>query len=217
MKGEIMKITKFVHSCLLVEMPAPFNRTALFDPGMMSEEALNIDELLYLDDIIISHEHGDHVSLKLVKQLVAKFPDVRITSTAPVVKQLAEAGIVATNRPSDGIVFFDAPHENVEPLWPQPEAIGVHYLDRLTHPGDSHSFSETKAVLALPVTAPWGSMIAAFNLAIKLRPKYIVPIHDWHWRDLARTQSYESLEQAFAKAGITFLKLEDGLPVVLDV
>ena len=212
-----MKITKFVHSCLLVEMPAPINRTALFDPGLMSEEALKIDELLYLDDIIITHEHGDHISMKLVKQLVAKFPEVRITSTAAVVKQLAEAGFSATDQPSDGIVLFNAPHESVVPLWPQPEAIGVHYLDKLTHPGDSHSFSETKIVLALPVTAPWGSTIAAVNLAIELKPKFIVPIHDWHWRDLARIQMYEGLEQAFAKVGITFLKFEDGQPIVIDV
>lgn len=212
-----MKITKFVHSCLLIEMPAPINRTALFDPGIMSEEALNIDELLYLDDIIITHEHNDHISMKLIKQLVAKFPSVRITSTAPVVRQLAEAGIAATDQPSEGIVFFDAPHESVAPLWPQPEATGVHYLDRLTHPGDSHSFIETKTVLALPVTAPWGSLIDAVNLAIKLKPKFIIPIHDWHWRDQARTQTYEALEREFAKLDMTFLKLEDGQPVVIDL
>jgi len=198
-------------------MPAPINRTALFDPGLMSEGALNIDELLYLDDIIISHEHSDHISLKLVKQLAAKFPKVRITSTTPVVKQLAEAGVAATDQPSPGIAFFDSPHESVAPLWPLPETIGVHYLDRLTHPGDSHSFSETKTVLALPITAPWGSTIAAINLAIKLKPKFIVPIHDWHWRDEARMQMYDGIEQAFAKAGITFLKLENGTPVILDV
>lgn len=212
-----MKITKYVHSCLLVEMPAPFNRTALFDPGMMSEAALDVSSLKFLDDIIITHEHADHLSLKLIEQLVAKFPDVHITSTTPVVKLLAEQGIVATDRPSDGIVIFEAPHESVEPLWRIPDAIGVHYLDRLTHPGDSHSFSETKAVLALPVTAPWGSVITAVNLAIQLKPKFIVPIHDWHWRDEARVQTYLGLEQAFAKAGITFLKLEDGKPVVIDV
>lgn len=212
-----MKITKFVHSCLLVEMPAPINRTALFDPGMMSEASLKVESLEFLDDIIITHEHGDHFSLDLLKQLVAKFPDVRITSTAAVVSHLKEAGIAASNQPSEGIVFFDAPHESVEPLFPHPEAIGVHYLDTLTDPGDSHSFTETKAVLALPVTAPWGSMVAAVNLAIRLKPRYVVPIHDWHWNDAARSQSYDNLERILAKENIAFLKLKDGEPVVLDV
>jgi L-ascorbate metabolism protein UlaG (beta-lactamase superfamily) len=212
-----MKITKFVHSCLLVEMPSPVNLTALFDPGVMSEGALNIDELLYLDHIIVTHEHSDHFSVKLIKQLVAKFPNVRITSTPVVVERLAAEGIIATDQPSAALVFFSAPHESVAPLWPQPEAIGVHYLDRLTHPGDCQSFTETKPVLALPMTAPWGSVIAAVNLALKLKPKYVLPIHDWHWRDEARIRMYEDVEQALAKEGITFLKLENGVPVTLDV
>ena len=67
-----MKVTKFVHSCLLVEMPAPINRTALFDPGAMSVDALEVDSLEYLDDIIITHEHGDHFHLPLIKQLEAE-------------------------------------------------------------------------------------------------------------------------------------------------
>ena len=93
-------------------------------------------------------------------------------------------------------------------LYPQPDKIGVHYLDKFTDPGDSHSFTETKAILALPVQAPWGSKIAAINLALKLQPKYIIPIHDWHWRDEAREQSYNDLEKLFADKGITFYKIQ---------
>lgn len=212
-----MKITKFEQSCLLVEMPAPQNRTALFDPGMMSETALDIDKLEYLDDIIITHGHGDHLSLKLIKQLCAKFPTVRITAPSEVVDLLEKEDITATSDAGDGIVFFDSPHESVAPLYPQPEEIGVHYLDLLSHPGDSHSFGETKSILALPVTAPWGSLIAAVNLALVLKPKYILPIHDWHWKDLAREQAYAGLVETFSKNGITFLPLQTGVPVVLDV
>ena len=64
-----MKITKFVHSCLLVEMPAPISRTALFDPGVWS--TVDVNKLEYLDDIIITHEHGDHFDPELVKKLNA--------------------------------------------------------------------------------------------------------------------------------------------------
>jgi L-ascorbate metabolism protein UlaG (beta-lactamase superfamily) len=198
-------------------MPAPVNRTVLFDPGSLSETALDIDTLMYLDDIVITHIHGDHVSIPLVKRLVAKFPEVRITTTNEVVEQLAGEGIKASNEPAEGIVFFDSPHENVKPLFPQPEEIGVHYLDKLTHPGDSHSFTETKQILALPVTAPWGANVRAVNLALELQPKHILPIHDWHWSDAAREGSYSSMEKVFADRGITFHKLKTGEPVVLEV
>lgn len=215
-----MKVTKFVHSCLLVEMPAPVNRTALFDPGVMSADALDVERLMYLDDIIITHSHGDHISMPLVKQLVEKFPKVRITTTNEVAGQLKAAGVpeaIILTGPSEGIVLFDAPHESVAPLFPQPEEIGVHYLGVLTDPGDSHTFNETKPVLALPVTAPWGDLIKATNLALELKPKHILPVHDWHWNDEARRQSYEMLDALFAEKGITFHQLETGKPVVLDV
>lgn len=210
-----MKITKLVHSCLLVEMPAPINRTALFDPGVMGN--VDADSLQYLDDIIITHGHADHFDLEVVKKLVAKFPDVRITAPDEVVQQLNSESIPATSAASEGIVFFESPHENVQPLYPQPQEIGVHYLDKLSHPGDSHSFQETKAILALPVTAPWGSMIKAAQLGLELKPRYIIPIHDWHWNDDARKGSYEHLEKLFGDAGITFIKAVNGEPFVLDV
>lgn len=212
-----MKITKFEQSCLLVEMPAPINRTALFDPGMMSKDSLKVDDLKFLDDIIVTHGHGDHFSLDIIKQLVTKFPLVRITATPEVVIELKKNGISAGSDPSNGISFFDSPHASVQPLFESPQQFGVHYLDLLSHPGDSHSFAETKQILALPVTAPWGSTIKAINLALELKPKYILPIHDWHWREEARTQMYGAMEQVFDKNGIKFIKLQTGEPVVLMV
>jgi L-ascorbate metabolism protein UlaG (beta-lactamase superfamily) len=102
-------------------------------------------------------------------------------------------------------------------MFEAPEQRAVHYLDRLTHPGDSHSFAETKAILALPVQAPWGSTRNAVKLALQLKPKYIVPIHDWHWNDAAREQIYGRFERLLTPEGITFLKLKNSEPIILDV
>ncbi|HEY5153052.1 MAG TPA: MBL fold metallo-hydrolase [Candidatus Saccharimonadales bacterium] len=209
-----LKITKFVHSCLLVETP---DRVALFDPGAMSTPNIDIDSLSRLNDIFITHEHGDHKDIPFIKQLVAKFPEVRITSTEEVVKQLATEGIKASGTPPDGVTFFDSPHESVKPLFNAPEQIGIHYLDVLSDPGDSHSFHETKAILALPITAPWGSSIKALNLALELKPKHVLPIHDWHWRDEAREQTYGMFERVLGEQGITFHKLQTGEPVEIDI
>jgi len=212
-----MKITKFVHSCLLVEMPAPVNRTALFDPGIMSEAALSAHKLEYLDDIVITHKHSDHLSIPLLKQILNTFPEVRITAPAEVVDLLAAEGIAASAKAPPGIELFESPHEDVEPLFALPEQIGVHYLNTLTHPGDCHSFNQTKPVLALPVTAPWGSTIRALKLAIQLKPRYVLPIHDWHWSDQAREQTYQILTEALAKEGITFVALKTGEPFVVEI
>ncbi len=210
-----MKITKLSHSCLLVEMPEPVNRTALFDPGVYSEKWIDINSLVYLDDIIITHEHADHLSIPLLQQLLEKFPEVRITAPPAVVMQLKQQSIFSTSEPYEGIVQFESPHEQEGLLFNTPEQSGYHYLDRLSHPGDSHSFTETCPLLALPVTAPWGATVLAIDLALRLRPTHIVPIHDWHWRDEARAHIYERLQELFEGQGIVFIPAEDGRPFVV--
>lgn len=208
-----MKITKYVHSCLVVEMPD--GRTAVFDPGGFS--TLDPANLTRVDDIFITHNHGDHLDAELIKKLVAKFPDARICTTAQGVEDLAAAGITAGTSPPEGAALFDSPHESTEPLFPTPQEVGVHFMDQLTHPGDCHHFSETRAILALPLIAPWGAPIPAFRLAAELKPRYVVPIHDWHLNDKARAALYDMLEGKFAEQGITFIKTVDGQPFTLDV
>ena len=211
-----MKITKYEHACLLVEMPEPVNRTLLLDPGAMSETALSVDKLEFLDDIVVTHNHPDHYHLPLLQSLVERFPKVRITSPAEVVTDLVNNGISqASVEPPAGLELFNAPHESVEPLFPRPQQIGVHYLDTLTHPGDSHSFAGSKAILALPVSGPWASTITAVNLAIKLKPAVVLPIHDWHWSTVARQQMYGIIAEALKKEGIEFIHLETGKPEVI--
>jgi L-ascorbate metabolism protein UlaG (beta-lactamase superfamily) len=213
-----MKITKFIHSCLLVEMPEPVNRTVLFDPGAMSAAELEKHDFEYLDDIVITHSHPDHFDLAAVKRLVTQFPEAHILAPEDVVAKLREEAITATTSPPEGLVCFDAPHERIRPLmdFDPPQQCAVHYLDKLTDPGDSHSFSETKEILAMPMQAPWGSEVGATELILSLKPKHVLPIHDWHWSDDARKAEYERLEKVLAEHDITFHKLETGVPVVID-
>jgi len=209
-----MRITKFVQSCLYVETP---ECAGLFDPGIMSENALDEATIIRLDDIFITHDHSDHYSVSAIKKLVESFPNVHITAPAGVVAELAKENITATTTPPAKAELFDSPHENGGAVFNTPEEIGVHYLDQLTHPGDCHHFNESKAVLALPVTAPWGSMVAAVDLGLKLKPQFILPVHDWHWSEQARQQSYDRLDGIFADHDITFCKLETGVPVEIDL
>lgn len=210
-----MRITKFIHSCLLVETS---DRAALFDPGNYSAEVVPVDAIERLDDIFITHVHPDHCDPALIKKLVARFPAVRITSTPEVVAMLAQEGIVASDQPPRGVQFFEAPHEGIAPMMPQPpQQSGIHYLNVFSDPGDSHSFRETKAILALPVQAPWGSTMRAAQLAVQLRPQHVLPIHDWQWSDAARSQTYERLEQLLGEQGIAFYKLATGQSVEVEL
>lgn len=212
-----MKITKLAHSCLLVEMPAPTNRTVLFDPGMFSVELIKAANLEFLDDIVITHEHFDHFNKETVAGLAQQFPKVRILAPQPVVDMLQQAGVAASATAPEGMELFEASHESLDPLGQAPAAIGVHYLDILTDPGDCHHFSQTKEVLVLPITAPWGSTINAVRLATGLKPKIIIPVHDGFWTDSWREGMYDSLAKYFEGLGIQFIQPKNGEPFVLNL
>jgi len=214
-----MRITKFVHSCLLIEESG---RKILIDPGNYSEGVLDINSIDSLDYLLITHEHQDHMSLPLIKQLLAKFPDVKVISNQSVAEILGKEGISVTRpRRSDAqdlrglddkfIQMEEVPHEKIF-MGPSPANTLFKVAGKLTHPGDSHHFTSTTQILALPVQASWGSTTDAVNLAVKLKPKVIIPIHDWHWSDEAGKVMYQRLTEYFEKVGIKFIGLQTGLP-----
>lgn len=207
-----MKITKFVHSCLLVEDQ---DKIVLIDPGEFSVELLKprFVTIPKLDYLLITHEHFDHMDIPLVREIVAKFKP-KVISTESVRDILGKEGIEVQTVGDEYIELEPVPHESISPLGQAPQNIMVHVGGKLTHPGDSHTFSQTKEILALPIQAPWGSMINAVNLALKLKPKKIIPIHDWHWNNEARESQYKRLQEFFLTNGINFITPQDG--VVFD-
>lgn len=211
----MLTITKYVHSCFVVESDA---RVGIMDPGVFSWDAgiFDIDALARLDDIIITHEHPDHCHLPFLQALIQKFPNAQITTSPAAAAKLRAWGLArVSTEPTSEIELFAAPHEPTEPLNPTPENIGVHYLGLLTNPGDSYQFTTTKSILAMPITAPWGDLVHSAALAADLKPKYVLPIHDWHWNTGARQQSYGRLTTFFEERGITFVPLVDGKSVQL--
>jgi L-ascorbate metabolism protein UlaG (beta-lactamase superfamily) len=210
-----MKITKFVHSCLLAETP---DRVVLIDPGVYSWESglFKLNQIERIDRIAITHEHSDHFHIPFIEEVVNKFPDVNIVASGSVTEQLKKAGVLATFRgtTTNCLKPFEAIHEAI-PSGSFPDNIGFHFKDQLTHPGDSFSFNESKEILALPYTAPWGSVTDAVNLAIKLKPKFIIPIHDWYVSKEGKKWLYKIMSDIFVKHGINFVDIKDGQTVTL--
>lgn len=205
-----MKITKFVHSCLLVEDQ---NQTILIDPGAFSKEALSKVKIPKLDLLLITHEHQDHFDIDQVKQLVSQFPQLRIVSNESVVAQLKDAGITAYTQVPADVAMEVVQHEN---LWPgeKPPLNGIFTIfDKLTHPGDKLDFKKSAEVLALPIQAPWGSFVWAMETAMATKPTKVIPIHDWHLNPDARNWYYHLAEETLKPLDIEFIKIEDGKAV----
>ena len=204
-----MKITKYIHSCLLVEEKG---KRVLFDPGTYATEgnALDVEYMEQLDFLLLTHEHQDHLDISFVKNLAEKFPNLQIVGNSSVVKFLEKGGVRASAIENEFISMKPAPHEPLLPNQAVPENTLFTIWRRLTHPGDSFNFQETAEILALPIQAPWGSFVQAMEKAVSLKPKLVIPIHDWHWNNEARKNLYERARSFLKRHGIDFAALEAG-------
>ncbi len=203
-----MKLSKHSHSCLLIEHE---EKTILLDPGNYTreEQALNIDTLKNLDSIGITHEHADHMDIPTIKQLVEKFPSVQIYSNQSVKEILEKEHLSVSTEDSAILTLEEVKHEKIF-FGPSPQNVMITLFNKLSHVGDSFSFNHSAEILALPIQAPWGSTTWAVETALTVKPRIIIPIHDYHWKDTVRKALYDRLEQYFAKFDIDFKKPETG-------
>jgi len=205
-------ITKLVHACLLVEVDG---RRTLIDPGSFSwaDERLELSAVEGVDRILITHEHADHVSTDFVRAALERSNDAAVETTPALQVILAEQGIESV---TEGTPRFAAPHERL-PIGPGPQNVGFHVGAALSHPGDSHSFVETMPILAMPFIAPWGSLVGGVDRTRLVRPKYVIPIHDWFLSEEGAAGIYRLAEMGLADDDIELVHIPDFTSVTLSV
>jgi L-ascorbate metabolism protein UlaG (beta-lactamase superfamily) len=210
----LVRITKYVHSCLLVEENS---RAVLFDPGDYSHASgmLDVDALPELEAALITHGHFDHCNVDVLKSIRQRSPEVPIVSNPEVVEKLESENIQATTQAPEGIACREAKHQPLPWRTPAPDNWSFTVFDRLTHPGDSLQISQSGPVFALPMQGPWGSLREALDLALQLRPEKVIPIHDWHWRDEAREALYKQTQDFLGQYGIEFLPVTNGRQIAV--
>lgn len=203
-----MHITKYLHSCLLVEEQG---KTMLIDPGNFTYNAhvFAVDKLEKLDYILITHEHEDHFYLPFVKEILQRFPDVTIITNPSIVAILEKEGITAASEENEDVKLDVIAHEKLWDKEPPQNAV-FKIFGKLVHPGDSLHFTTTGDILALPLQAPWGSTTQAVEKALEMQPKVIIPIHDWHWKDEVREAMYDRLTGFFKEKEIEFKNVKTG-------
>lgn len=205
-------ITKLVHACLLVETNG---KRILIDPGGFTwdDERFDASMVEGVDRILITHEHGDHVSFDFVRAALERSNSAEVETTPALQAILAEDGIDSV---TIGTPQFVSPHERI-PLGPGPQNTGFHVEYVLSHPGDSHSFNETMPILAMPFAAPWGSLTNGADRARLVRPRYVIPIHDWFLSEPGRTFMYGLAKMALDEDGIELVHLGDFESITLSV
>lgn len=214
----MIRVTKFVHSCLLVETP---EINVLIDPGNFTwgSHLLQLNKLPALNSIVITHEHPDHYDEQGLARLSNHFPHATVITNGDLIdkiKTLKLPNPIHTGS-DDNLVVFEAAHEPLPLDTPNVLNIGVHIADKLTHPGDSYAFEHTREVLALPLTGPFASYKQALDVIVKLKPKIVLPLHDWEWHKLARESRYSRAKELLEKHDIEFIELENAEPFDIQV
>ena len=207
-----MRLTKFAHSCVLIEEQ---NKAILLNPGIYSWQSglVDVQKLPELTAIVATHKHGDHLAEPFVRALVQVQPDVLWIAPEDAHQMLQEWGVQnVTAQSTEEVEVVPIAHAKVVPFGVPVDNILVHCFGKVTDPGDTHDFTETKEVLLLPVQAPWGTTIRAFELGQELQPKYLLPIHDWMWNEEWRNTVYDGLERVFQNTTTTVIRPADGRP-----
>jgi len=180
-----MKIKKYGHACLLVDINGV---KIITDPGSYSPAP----DATGVAAVLITHEHQDHMDVGNVKAIQAANPGVRIISHADVVAKLKDAGIEAeTIEPGQSvdvngvaIESFGTEHAVIYKTSPCRNT-GFLIGGELFVTGDAvHDVpSKPVRVLALPTGGPWMKLGEAIDYVKAVKPEIAFPVHDALYTD----------------------------------
>lgn len=177
-----MKIQKLGHCCLLIEEQ---NLRILTDPGFFTTEQCK--DVKDVDVVLITHEHGDHIHVDSLKDILKNNPYAEVITISSVAKMLDEAGIPyqlledGKNTTINGVLIEAQGkiHARFHPEVPDVANTGFLIAERFFYPGDAFTDPGKKVeILALPVAGPWMKIGEAADYALALKPKIAFPVHD---------------------------------------
>lgn len=206
-----MKLTKFGHSCFLVEENGV---RVLFDPGRFSTEQNTVQNL---DAVLITHNHGDHLDQKSLEVIMQNNPKAVIITNSDSAKRI-DSKIYTVEIVKDGDVVdvrglkIEANgnvHKEIYPGIDTPECTGFFVGKRLYNPADSfHNPGRKVDVLMFPITAPMVNIGEALDYIKLVGPTVAIPIHDGYLREPRFIDSV--VLEVLEPAGIKFMPLEIG-------
>ncbi|MCI0678552.1 MAG: MBL fold metallo-hydrolase [Actinobacteria bacterium] len=187
------------------------HHVTLFDPGFhtFTSGELDLTEIGDVTRVLITHEHGDHASPDFINWLIGRRSDLVVYSNPRVAEVLESAGVqVSTEVPAD-VTVEDVLHERIASgATPPNRAFTIDGL--FTHPGDSRQPTTTAPVLALPLIAPWDSATGAVEFARRLRPRQVIPVHDFYLSKAGRDWVANMVKGVLAGHGIELVPLDWG-------
>jgi L-ascorbate metabolism protein UlaG (beta-lactamase superfamily) len=173
-----MHITRYGHSCLLVEDD---DARLLLDPGVFSR---GFEGLRGLTGVLVTHQHADHLDLDRLAALLEANPDARLHCDEGSAPQLDRQphSVVRDGDVLDlgtSVQVLGAQHAVIHPDLPRIPNVGFLIGGRFFTPGDALTVPDSDVeILGLPTAAPWLKLSEAVDLLRAVRPRVAFPVHD---------------------------------------
>lgn len=173
-----MRITRYGHSCLLVE---DGDARLLLDPGTFSS---GFEDLQGLTAVLVTHQHADHLDDARLRPLLAANPDARLHVDEGSAEQLAGLPLTVVHAGDvlDLGVQVDVlgdRHAVIHPDIPGIPNVGYLFAERFFTPGDALTVPPGPVeVLGLPTAAPWLKAAEAVDMLRAVAPRTAFPVHD---------------------------------------
>lgn len=178
-----MKITRFGHSCILVEAGGA---RVLVDPGVYSR---GWDLLTDLDAVFVTHRHGDHADPVLLPRYLSDHPELPAYVEPGVTEELIVPTAVTMSAGQQvqvkGLVIsvVGGLHAQIHPDIPRVGNLGLIFRvpaePSLFHPGDALDVvPDDVDVLCVPMMAPWEKVSQTIDFVRMVAPRQMIPIHD---------------------------------------
>jgi len=205
-----MELTKFEHACFTVTKDG---KSIVVDPGAFTTDFIAPEQVVA---VIITHEHGDHLDMDLLSEIVDGNSGVVILGPQDVTSKLGKFE-TRTVTGGDGFAlegfdldFYGDGHAVIHKDIPLAQNVGVLIEDRLYFPGDSFTMPEKSVdTLALPVAAPWLRVEDAIEFMKSVGARFTFPTHDAILSNNGKTV-VDNLIGKFADAAGTEYRRIDG-------
>ena len=204
-----MKLTKFEHSCLILEVA---DERLIIDPGTFT---MPLGEFGDVVAVVVTHEHGDHWTPDQLERILDRNPGAVIYAPAGVA---AAAGELPVTVVKDGDVieagpftlkFFGEKHAVIHSSIPVIDNVGVLVNDELYYAGDSFVVPPVAVkTLAVPAGAPWMKISEAMDYVVEIAPKRAFPVHEMVLSVFGKGLSNDRLSWATQQGGGEYFVLE---------
>lgn len=207
-----MKITKYEHSCLDIEIDG---KRLLIDPGKFSNSIPNYDAII---TVLVTHVHVDHLDIEKLNAIYTQNSGVQLLTVQAVSDELEDfiphtvlTGSEDIDTGPFQLGFSGGQHALIHESVPITDNVGITVNNKFYYPGDSLVLPKKPIeLLAVPITAPWLKISEAMDFIATIKPKRVLPVHDALLSELGMKVNGNWLKMACDKVGAEYVALKTG-------